>query len=331
MLFAFLALVQAVPPETAAPVVAGLGLTAAALVALMRKHRIKSKELADQLRVSGKEVSQARKFGITDSEKAQKWQNAIASRPAPEPRSRRRRHRQRAEERQEPAVLQAANQSQRLLLPANLAGLVRLAARQPHCRFGATTGVRLSATSDGGYRAEVTNGRVLGIVTGKQPADPQEYPEVPALAAAPTGESQGTIPADVWSRAFKTVPRKSAVKPILGNLVAVLGKDQATLVSTDLENVNVLTPRLVEGRFPDTGKIVPKDKPRLRINVDAKLLIDLLQVASGFSSEEQNNKITMEFFDSSRPFVVRSRTDEGQEFTGMLVPLVPDKAQEKAA
>ena len=50
MLFAFvLALVQNVPAETVAPVVAGIGITAAALIALMRKHRIKNKELAEQI------------------------------------------------------------------------------------------------------------------------------------------------------------------------------------------------------------------------------------------------------------------------------------------
>jgi hypothetical protein len=331
MLFAFfLALVQAVPPETVASVAAGIGITAAALIALMRKHRIKNKELADQLGVPGKEVTQARKFGINDPEKAQKWQDAVTLKPIPEPRARRRKRKQQAQaEQPQEAAVPTGNQPHKLLLPANLSSLVRLAARDQHSRFGATTGVRLSATAEG-YRAEATNGRVLGIVTGAEPADPQEYPEVPALQSAPTGESQGTIPADVWSRAFKAIPRKTA-RPILGNLVAVLGKDQATLVSTDLENVNVLTPRLVEGRWPDTTKIVPKDKPRLTINVDAKLLIDLLQVASAFSSEEHNHKVTMEFYDPSRPFVVRTCSEEGQEFTGMAVPLVPEQANQKAA
>ena len=70
MLFAFvLALVQNVPAETVAPVVAGIGITATALIALMRKHRIKNKELAEQIGLSGKEVTQARKYGITDPEK----------------------------------------------------------------------------------------------------------------------------------------------------------------------------------------------------------------------------------------------------------------------
>jgi len=145
---------------------------------------------------------------------------------------------------------------------------------------------------------------------------------VPALQSAPNGQLQGTIPAEVWSKAFKAVPNPRKVNPILGNLAVVLGNNQATLVSTDLDNVNVLTPRLVEGRFPDTDKIVPKDKPRLSVSVDAKLLIDLLQTAVAFSSADENNRVTMNFYDAKRPFVVRSSTAEGPDFLGMAVPLV---------
>ena len=131
----------------------------------------------------------------------------------------------------------------------------------------------------------------------------------------------GTIPAEVWSKAFKGVPRRP-VKPVLGTVAAVLGKDQATLVSTDLENANVQSPRLVEGRWPNTDQVFPKGKPRFTINVDAKLLIDLLQVAMAFSSQDHNNKVTMEFHDRNQPFAVRTKSDEGQEFSGLIVPLV---------
>jgi DNA polymerase III sliding clamp (beta) subunit (PCNA family) len=153
------------------------------------------------------------------------------------------------------------------------------------------------------------------------PFDPQDYPDVPALESAPQGETVGTIPAEVWSKAFKGVPRRP-VKPVLGTVAAVLGKDQATLVSTDLENANVQSPRLVEGRWPTTDQVFPKGKPRFTVNVDAKLLIDLLQVAMAFSSQDRNNKVTMEFHDRNQPFAIRTRSDEGQEFSGLIVPLV---------
>jgi len=331
-------------PGAVAAAATAVAITGSALVALMRKHKIKNKELAEQLGVSGKEVTQARKSGIDDPDQAARWQNAITSRPIPESRSRRRRHKNRHAEQQGaadqgtpatgPETQPDSNTyqphkplPQKLLLPANLAVLVKAAAREQHCRFGATTGIRLTATKDG-YQAEATNGRILARVKGAMPFDPQDYPGVPALESAPQGETVGTIPAEVWSKAFKGVPRRP-VKPVLGTVAAVLGKDQATLVSTDLENANVQSPRLVEGRWPNTDQVFPKGKPRFTINVDAKLLIDLLQVAMAFSSQDHNNKVTMEFHDRNQPFAIRTKSDEGQEFSGLIVPLaIPEEAQQ---
>jgi hypothetical protein len=331
-------------PGAVAAAATAVAITGSALVALMRKHRVKNKELAEQLGITGKEVTQARKSGIDDSDKAARWQNAITSRPIPEPRSRRRRHKNRQAEQQgatDTEAPQAGPNSQpdsntyqpqtplpqKLLLPANLAVLVKAAAREQHCRFGATTGIRLTATRDG-YQAEATNGRILARVKGAMPFDPQDYPDVPALQSAPQGGTVGTIPAEVWSKAFKGVPRRP-VKPVLGTVAAVLGKDQATLVSTDLENANVQSPRLVEGRWPNSDQVFPKGKPRFTINVDAKLLIDLLQVAMAFSSQDHNNKVTMEFHDRNNPIAIRTKSDDGQEFSGLIVPLaIPEEAQQ---
>src|SRR6516225_5490440 len=85
-------------PGAVAAAATAVAITGSALVALMRKHRVKNKELAEQLGITGKEVTQARKSGIDDSDKAARWQNAITSRPIPEPRSRRRRHKNRQAE-----------------------------------------------------------------------------------------------------------------------------------------------------------------------------------------------------------------------------------------
>src|SRR5262249_5343742 len=121
-----------------------VAITGSALVALMRKHKIKNKELAEQLGISGKEVTQARKSGIDDPDQAARWQNAITSRPIPERRSRRRRHKNRQAEQQatdqgtaagpetqsDPNYQPQTPLPQKLLLPANLAVLVKPAARE---------------------------------------------------------------------------------------------------------------------------------------------------------------------------------------------------------
>ena len=132
-------------PGAVAAAATAVAITGSALVALMRKHRVKNKELADQLGIAGKEVTQARKNGIDDPDQAARWQNAITSKPIPEPRSRRRRHKNRQAEQQTgtdqgtatgPETPSDLNNGQpqkslpqKLLLPANLAVLVKAAAR----------------------------------------------------------------------------------------------------------------------------------------------------------------------------------------------------------
>ena len=292
---------------------AGAALAAPALIALMRKHRAKVKELAAKLGVPTSQVTKARKGGITDPAEAKKWWRAITGQEDDQP--------QEPQEQPPPEDKPPISPSA-LLLPANLASLSKLVDKNAS-RFGGTAGVHLMALEGGGYRAEATNGRILGMVKGNFPDDLQNYPNVPAIQAAPNGATVGTIPADAWYKAFKAVPAKKGTKPILGNLVAVLGNSQATLVSTDLENVNVLEPRLVEGRWPDTDKILPTEKPRYSIDVDAKLLIDLLQVAADFANGDDCRRVTLDLHDPKKPIAVRTKSESGQEFTGLIVPLVP--------
>jgi hypothetical protein len=86
------------------------------------------------------------------------------------------------------------------LLPRNLQALANLC-RKEEGRY-ALTGVHL-VTTDAGYRAEATDGRVLGRVVANYPASPDEYPALPALDSAPNGQHETTIPADAWKAAFK--------------------------------------------------------------------------------------------------------------------------------
>jgi hypothetical protein len=88
-------------PGAVAAAATAVAITGSALVALMRRHKTKNKDLSEQLGISTKEVTQARKSGIVDPDQAARWQNAITSKPIPEPRSRRRRHKNRQAEQEE--------------------------------------------------------------------------------------------------------------------------------------------------------------------------------------------------------------------------------------
>lgn len=326
------------------PVAAALALVGAALVSLMKSHRVTNKELAGELGVTSKEVAKARKDGIADSQQATLWTDAV------ERRSKKKRGK-RSQEAQapeapadaepevvsEPEAPKAAPENEAptganhiCLLPSNLAPLARLAAKEQHCRFGATTGVQLTVTGDG-YKAEATNGRYLGIVTGPM-EDAEKHPSIAIMQAAQNSATKGVIPGDAWTKAFRQLPKgRKLTKPILDNLGVVMSPNQITLISTDMERDCVERVRQTEGRFPDTGTLVKSSLksggPTMSVRVDAQLLIELLGVAKAYAEEEI--AVELDFYEAGKPFVVRAANAEGQKFEGLLAPLVKKEAETK--
>lgn len=201
-----------------------------------------------------------------------------------------------------------------LLLPANLGSLAKLCSKE-NPRY-ATTGLRVRSTKEG-YRIDATDGKRLGIVTGPVD-DAADYPPVPALATAPNGEAEAFVQAGVFEKVCKTVCKRG--KPILGNVATVLGKDVATLATTDLENFNVQSPRNVQGRFPNTDDVFPKEKRKASFFVDATMLADMLKVAKEFSAEGQG-KVEVIVYAADKPIEIRSQNEKGQKFRGLIMPL----------
>src|SRR5262245_61654491 len=89
-----------------------------------------------------------------------------------------------------------------VLLPANLRPLADLAAKQEQARFGAMYCVRLAEETGGLYRAEATDGRVLGIVRGPSPEGAEVIdPDLVGEAA------ELLVPQQDWREAFKLLPK----------------------------------------------------------------------------------------------------------------------------
>jgi len=204
-----------------------------------------------------------------------------------------------------------------LLLPPNVAKIASVAAKDQHGRYGATTGIQVSRRDDK-YRIEATNGRVAAIITGT-PDQAEDYPTCPFLQAAPNGAASAVVPASIWSKGFRDLPKRTAAKPILANLAVVLGKERITLSSTDLETDRAVQPRVVEGRFPEIDRIIPKGKPKATACVSIAELRSLLSVAEAVGSG-----VTFEFHDKNGPLVLRAKHDDSdQEFLGLAAPIVP--------
>jgi DNA polymerase III sliding clamp (beta) subunit (PCNA family) len=210
------------------------------------------------------------------------------------------------------------------LLPRNVGELARLASRDSG-RY-TMNGVRIAFDKDGGYKAEATDGKVLGRVTGVC-EDAREYPEIPALESAPNGATEGVIPSKALKEACRKVPKGNKIhgQLILGHLAVVLAPNQATFGSTDLDEASSNLTRLVEGKFPPVDDVLPKEKDEVvRIRLNPKLLVELVEVAAAFGDPDTP---TIELVVCGKgkkfgkgPLMVRSR-HKGQQFTGLVMPL----------
>ncbi len=206
-----------------------------------------------------------------------------------------------------------------LLLPKNLACLAKLTAKGEQIRFGATQGVQLSRTKLG-YSAVATDGRVAAMVEGEPEHDAADYPGLSALASAPNSAASSIVPAKEWANAFKTAPKEGRHgKPILSNVACVMGNDITTLASTNLETVNVQTPRNLDGRFPNIKQVIPARNAVVTVAVDPKLLASVLLAAAEFTTDE-SKRVDLTIYPNNAPIAVRCQ-NASQKFTGVVVPL----------
>lgn len=204
-----------------------------------------------------------------------------------------------------------------LALPANLAALAKVATKDTGHRY-ATSGVYLEVTATG-YRAEATTGRILARVDGLAPVA-ERVP--PTLADAPNGATSAIIPGSDWVAGLKRIHKKArsphdVVHVVLGQHVTTFGDWQDQ--SQTAENI--------DGRWPNTDRVLPTGSPTATVAVDGHLLAQLLTVAAAFAEAGTDAaRVVLELRQSKpgcsqTPVVLRSSNSTGQTFTGLLVPL----------
>ena len=291
-------------------------MTGKEIVALMRKNKVTIKALAQRLGMSMKRVREVREAGLEDANAVRDWVQAVTGQdPGQQP---------------EPPAGAAKPVRRLLTLPPNLARITEASRKDgsmnascltwspwPHQRY-AMNAVHVVATETG-YRIEATDGKIAAIVTGPS-ADAEEHPVATQLEDAPADQAQALIPIEAWTKAFKALPRKTRFKPILNKLVAALGKDSTTLASTDLENVSKLQPRNQEGRWPNIQEVIPRKAVKVRFDLPVSCLVRMLKIAADVGGADQD-RVTFEVQDPSIPIVLRASNSEGQEMTGLIMPL----------
>lgn len=216
------------------------------------------------------------------------------------------------------------------MIPASVGALAPLAGDGG--RY-ATQGVRVSLREDG-YRAEATDGRMLGILTGPYPSEAGDYAGLPDLSSAPNGESAATVPARPLAAACRAANAAAklkrdakrrgarsaapAVAVVIGRDVTTLGAGPATQGEAPAHSDCV---KNVEGRFPDTDFVIPRDAAKASVVVNADQLAELLKAAAEACYDGDISRVTLELRGPQTPVVLRASGPRGERFLGVLMPL----------
>jgi hypothetical protein len=217
-----------------------------------------------------------------------------------------------------------------LTLHRNLSALASLTSKK-HFRLS-LSGVLVEATAKEGktgYTAVATDGKCLGMVEGTCPVQEEHYPASQSLTTAPNGATSAIIRTDDWKDTFKAMakaPKRTAHKDLYNSLAVVMGQ-QVTTVGQCLGNTETVRQvQNIDCRFPAYRDVLKlNDQPIASVRLDAKILLELVKVASQFTDDDdEHNSVTLTLHGENNPVRVTTGNAD-QKFTGLLMPLTPNK------
>jgi hypothetical protein len=171
---------------------------------------------------------------------------------------------------------------------------------------------------------EATNGSILARITYPVQFDPEEMP-----AQIKTDKKENMKDFLVPLNGIKDIkfPKKACL-PILNDVYIDVQSTNdngiARFVSTDLQTTPVTEIRKVDGEFPDTNQIWPKDEEAVfEICLDPEYLKKLCEIAD--QCYDRSGDIRLTFYGVEKPVKVFAyNANTTQEFTGIIMPIRGD-------
>lgn len=155
---------------------------------------------------------------------------------------------------------------------------IRHAASSDEMRY-VINSVLVEELKNGQTRLVATNGQILAWYEGST-LDEKEYPVIPELKAATNSTKSAIVPIGAINAAVKSMPKHNRL-PALNNVACVLGKEQVTLATTNIETNNVQSVKPIEGPFPQWDQIAKRleGKPvKARLGIGVEVLEKILKI-----------------------------------------------------
>jgi hypothetical protein len=205
----------------------------------------------------------------------------------------------------------------RQLLPANLAALTSCAA-DDQTRYS-MCGIRVRL-NENGYIAEATDGRRLLRVDGDYPEPVEDFPgDIPSTDDGPREVVLATPRLKTIVKRIK----KRVARKVLKCVAIGTTEKESTLIVDDLENRSVDTARHMDGRYPDTDAVWPKDAAKVTVHVNATLLASTLKAIADLGLKDGVDRVTIEIHGNEKcPMIqINATTAEGQTVKALVMPL----------
>ncbi len=94
--------------------------------------------------------------------------------------------------------------------------------------------------------------------------------------------------------------------------------EMVEIASTDLEIVNKIQVKNIQGNFPDYQNIIPKNYKQ-KITISIKHLKDMIKTLEAM--DIQDGSIELAIKDDISPVMIKAKTKQEQEITGLLMPI----------
>lgn len=132
------------------------------------------------------------------------------------------------------------------------------------------------------------------------------------------------IPTDQFKEGLKQIPKKATLAIMKYAKVTANGDNKACIVSSTLDGEKAVTTKVIEGEFPNTEQVIPKDPAKFKICLAPQYLKIIADYANTHGSE-RNNGITLEFDDELSPcrfsFFLDDPIGDAVKAYGVLMPM----------
>lgn len=178
---------------------------------------------------------------------------------------------------------------------------------------------------------EVTNGHYLARVSVPFKGDSlkEALADLPEVEGHKPKKDNGngletgfTFPAKAVVEVERSIPKNQRYAKRLENawITENTTDEEAEFVSYDLETVRPVKAKKLEGRWPNTDMVMPKDKPEMTLGFNPDYMLRICQVFKKMKLKA----VRLDLYGEKKAMRMIGKTEEDQEVIVILMPMVTD-------